>query len=152
MPNGREYTDEEALEQALAICADISAGMSCVKACRKKGRPARSTFMLWVKTNHQGIQPLYEAALKDRAHTFAEEMIEIADRVKKGTSDEIQAAKLAIETRKWNAARMEPTVYGERVRQEHTGVNGAPIQTESIVNVEAGEAYLRMINGGHGNA
>lgn len=149
MPNGREYTDEEALELALAVCADISAGMSCVKACRKKGRPARSTFMLWVKTNHMGIQPLYEAALKDRAHTFAEEMIEIADGVTGGTADEIRAADLRISTRKWNAARMEPTVYGERVRQEHTGANGAPIQTESIVNVEAGEAYLRMINGGH---
>ncbi|MGE8691104.1 MAG: hypothetical protein ACN6PJ_28430 [Achromobacter sp.] len=152
MPNGREYTDEEALDLALAVCADISAGMSCVKACRKKGRPARSTFMLWVKTNHMGIQPLYEAALKDRAHTFAEEMIEIADGVKGGTADQIRAADLRISTRKWNAARMEPTVYGERVRQEHTGANGAPIQTESIVNVEAGEAYLRMINGGHGNA
>lgn len=149
MTRSKDYTDEEALDLAMAVCADISAGMSCVKACRKKGRPARSTFMLWVKTNHMGIQPLYEAALKDRAHTFAEEMIEIADGVKKGTSEEIQAAKLAIETRKWNAARMEPTVYGERVRQEHTGVNGAPIQTESIVNVEAGEAYLRMINGVH---
>lgn len=122
------YTDEQILAQASAICGDIASGMSGVKACRKKGRVARSTFMLWVQEDRQGIQALYRTALKERAHTFAEQMIDIADAVKKGTSEEIQAAKLAIETRKWNAARMEPSVYGDRVRTELANADDKPLR------------------------
>ncbi|MNK33403.1 hypothetical protein D3C87_518840 [compost metagenome] len=121
-------TDEQILAQASAICGDIASGMSAVKACRKKGRVVRSTFMLWVQGDKLGIQALYKAAMKERAHTFAEQMIDIADAVKKGSSDEIQAAKLAIETRKWNAARMEPSVYGDRVRTELANADDKPLR------------------------
>lgn len=122
------YTDEQILAQAMAICGDIASGMSGVKACRKKGRPARSTFMLWVQEDRLGIQALYKAAVKERAHTFAEEMVDIADSVKGKTSDEIQAAKLQIDVRKWNAARMEPSVYGERVRTELANADAQPFR------------------------
>ncbi|MNU70336.1 hypothetical protein D3C71_597400 [compost metagenome] len=122
------FTDEQILALATAICGDIASGMSAVKACRKKGRVARSTFMLWVQEDRLGMQSLYKAATKERAHAFAEEMVDIADSVKGKSADEIQAAKLRIDVRKWNAARMEPSVYGDRVRTELANADAQPFR------------------------
>lgn len=124
----KTFTDDQILALASVICGEVACGSSVAKACRKKGRVARSTFMLWVQENRLGVQALYRAATQERAHAFAEEMIEIADSVKGKSADEIRAAALAIDTRKWNAARMQPSVYGDRVRTELSGVDGAPIR------------------------
>ena len=122
------FSDEQILAKAREICGDVASGMSMTKACRKKGRVSKSTFMLWIQEDRMGLRTLYQAALKERAHAFAEEMIDIADAVKKGTSEQIQAAKLAIDTRKWNAARMEPSVYGDRVRTELANADDKPLR------------------------
>jgi hypothetical protein len=37
--------------------------------------------------------------------------------------------------------------WRDKSEVEHTGKNGEAIKTEAIVTVEAGEAYLRMLNG-----
>lgn len=124
----RNLTDERIREQAQAICADVACGASVVEACKKRGRVSRSTFMLWVQEDRLGVQSLYRAATKERSHAFAEEMIEIADSVQGKSADEIRAADLRISVRKWNAARMEPLVYGDRVRTEVTGAEGGPVR------------------------
>lgn len=143
------YTDEQKQELALAICKDVSSGSSVLKACRKKGRPNRDTFYVWLR-EHPEIQAMYRAALKARAHAFAEEMIDIADSVAKGaTPEQIQAARLRIDTRKWNAARMEPTVYGERVRTELANADDKPFRMTTAQELTDDE--LAAIAAGRGD-
>lgn len=146
------YTDEQILAQATAICGDVASGMSVVKACRKKGRVARSTFMLWVQEDRQGIQSLYKAATKERAHAFAEEMVDIADSVKGKSSDEVQAAKLRIDVRKWNAARMEPSVYGDRVRTELANADEKPFRLTTAKELTDDELAAIATGSGSGTA
>jgi hypothetical protein len=45
--------------------------------------------------------------------------------------------KLRISVAQWRAMKMAPRQYGDRVRQELTGANGGPIQTENKVAVDA---------------
>jgi hypothetical protein len=130
-------------DQALVdkICAEMADGKSLRAACKGAGRPDRKTFLRWVE-KHEAVEKAYVQAIADREERYFEEIIEIADSGRDPSKTRVQ-----VDARKWVLGRMNPKKYGDRVLNEHAGIDGAPIKTESIVSVEAGEAYLRMLNG-----
>lgn len=104
------YTDELAKE----ICLRISNGRSLSSVCRDKDMPSRSLVYDWLADEEkQDFMDRYREADLQRADFHADEMIEIADSVEADTA-EVAKARLQIDTRKWQVARMNATKYGDK--------------------------------------
>lgn len=102
-----EYTEEEALD----ICVWIAEGRSLRSYCRARGREMHTIYR-WLDSRSD-FRQRYARAHEDRADSLADEITDIADEVATGTMEEIQAARLRVDTRKWVAAKMRPIKYGE---------------------------------------
>ena len=62
-----------------------------------------------------------------RGRTLVDEILEIADDAKSATSsDQVQAARLRVDSRKWAASKMKPHTYGDKLQR--TGEGGGPIR------------------------
>lgn len=104
------YTDGLAKE----ICLRISNGRSLSSVCRDKDMPSRSLVYDWLADEEkQDFMDRYREADLQRADFHADEMIEIADSVEADTA-EVAKARLQIDTRKWQVARMNATKYGDK--------------------------------------
>lgn len=132
---------------AETICSRIAGGEPLTRICKSADMPGYTTVMRWLSSN-EAFRVMYTRAKEDQADTLADEIIDIADGVTKARSaEQVAAARLRVDARKWTAAKLKPRKYGERTVSEIVGDGGGPVKTEAIVNVEAGEAYLRMLNG-----
>ncbi len=111
-----EYSPDE----AAALCQWICEGKSLRSWCRQTGRAAMTVYR-WIE-QEASFREQYARAHEDRADTMAEDIIEIADEVA-GTDSiaAVQAAKLRIETRKWIAAKVRPSKWGEKQLIETSG-------------------------------
>ena len=79
--------------------------------CRLEGR-AVDTVYRWLR-ERRDFRERYARAHEDRADSLADEITDIADEVASGTSEEIQAARLRVDARKWVASKLRPTKWGE---------------------------------------
>lgn len=113
------YTNELAKE----ICLRISNGRSLSSVCRDKDMPSRSIVYDWLADNKDFSDRYHEADLQ-RADYHADEMIEIADSVEADTA-EVAKARLQIDTRKWQVARMNATKYGDKVEIDNKSSDGS---------------------------
>ena len=116
-------------ELAEKICFRVSNGEALKDICADPDMPCATQVRKWNVENRNGFALLYARAREARADYWAEEIIEIADSVRQGaTSEEVQAAKLASDNRKWTAARLLPKQYGDRM--EHVGAGGKDLIPE----------------------
>lgn len=130
------------MNKVAAICELVSMGESQRSACRSLDVD-EGTFRLWRRDSPE-VDTQYARAREDRAHLWAEQLMEIADTPVEGrktvekpdggveitTGDMIEHRRLRIDARKWMMARILPKVYGEKVSQEVSGPGGGPIQSE----------------------
>jgi len=125
-----------------AICEAIASGKSLREICRAEEMPSRETVYAWMAKN-QAFSDRYARAVEDRAELLAEEILEIADDdkgdygFKEGSDkdgegakpcilpDNIQRAKLRVDSRKWIASKLFPKKYGDKVTNELTGPGGS---------------------------
>lgn len=98
-------------EQAHSICAWVAEGRSLKSWCRTNAREMTTVYK-WMADNRDFAQ-MYARAHEDRADSLADELQDIADEVRLGTLEQIQAARLRIDTRKWIAAKLKPRKWGE---------------------------------------
>jgi hypothetical protein len=111
--------------------------------------PAVSTVLLWVvkgdrqDETYKTFSEQYRCAREAQSEALLDEVIELADdaagdyhlnvETDSGTIkaapniEHIQRSRLRIETRFRAAAKMHPRKFGEKVQQELTGPNGAPL-------------------------
>ena len=94
------------------VCERISNGALVVHAAKAEGITAW-TVRSWAALTPE-LSTLYARAREDQAHAIAEEAITLADSVRGGTSEEVQAVRLAVDTRKWMASKIAPRHYGEK--------------------------------------
>ena len=135
-------------EVADTILEQVAAGRPLVKICRASKMPAYRTVREWIADDREGFRARYAAAKEDQADYLADELLMIADAaVKCKTPEQIAAARLRVDVRKFSAAKLKPRVYGDSNHVKVSAPDGGPVQMEAVVNVEAGEAYLRMLNG-----
>ncbi len=138
MPGGRpsEYTPEIATE----LCGYLSAGESLRKACSRESMPCTTTFFRWLR-KYPEFEKQYAQAKQESADAFAEDMLDIADESEddieidedgapRVNHENIQRARLRVDTRKWLASKLKPKKYGDRI--EHTGDGGGPIQVQVV--------------------
>ena len=81
--------------------------------------PSKPTVARWLEAN-ETFRNSYARACEERAAALAEEALSIADGLsgKIFSSEDVQAAKLQVDTRKWFAAKLAPKRFGEKVQTE----------------------------------
>jgi hypothetical protein len=92
--------------------------------------------------SHAEFRDQYASAREAQADYYAEEIIEISDdgtndwmerQRTDGSTEEVEnkevlaRSRLRVDTRKWLMARMAPKKYGDKITQEVTGADGAPL-------------------------
>ena len=113
------------------ICEGIAQGKSLVSVLKADGMPNYSTVTRWLQhPDREDFRKMYARAREAQADYLADELVDIADTAT--DRDSAAAAKVRTDARKWVAAKLRPKVYGERVTQEHTGADGAPLAPPSI--------------------
>jgi hypothetical protein len=91
----------------------------------------------WLGEDKPGFREQYARAREAQAEFIAEDAFELADSMLgAGREDNaaVQAARLAVDTRKWFLARMSPRVYGDRQRVETVYPEGIPAVSPDIDN------------------
>src|SRR5215210_3127324 len=101
------------------ICERIARGESLVEICAEEDMPHEATVYRWLADpEKRAFREMYARATA--AERFADEMIRIADSVRHAKSQaEVQAAKLAIDTRKWIASKHALKRYGDNIETEN---------------------------------
>ena len=116
---------------AKRICERVASGQSAAQACR--ALKITPSFLLdWLAAD-SCFDEDYTRAREAQADKFAEEIITISDAARGGTSEEVQAARLRVDSRKWVAGRMKPQRWGDRVI--HAGDAEQPVRTVNEVNL-----------------
>lgn len=110
------------------VCERIEAGESVRSIFALNDLPARSAFYRFVAESEEA-QDRYARAMELRQMLLFDEIIDIADTTKEGTTektdadgkileikrgDMIEHRKLQIEARKWALGKMNPEKYGNR--------------------------------------
>ena len=107
-----------------AILTLISEGSSVRNACYDNGvKP--TTFLTAVRKDGK-LAEQYARARDMCADWHFDGIWDDIDAVERGDLDP-QAARVAIDAKKWILARMRPDAYGDRVRQEISGPNGEAV-------------------------
>lgn len=104
------------------ILARIACGESLATICKDKDTPAISTVFKWLSENPE-LSDRYARARSAQADFKFEQITEITERVLRGEVDP-HAGRVAIDAYKWQAGKLRPQVYGDRV--EHVVRAGRP--------------------------
>lgn len=153
------YTDEV----AEAICGRLAAGESLNGICQDDDMPPESTVRSWALDDREGFFAKYTRARTIQAHKMFDETLAIADDGRNDTYETdsgehtnhevIQRSRLRVDTRKWYLSKVLPKVYGEKVRHEHGGPSGGPVEiavTRKVVKAPANRIAEHM-NGANGD-
>jgi len=105
------------------ICARLSAGESVKKITDCDDMPSRPAVYRWLR-EHEEFRNNYTRATEDRADHIFDDMFEIAD---EGSPEDVQRARLRVDTRKWALSKMIPKKYGEKVETTLKGDEDAPL-------------------------
>jgi hypothetical protein len=112
MSSGPHIGDEE----LIGVIERISegAGMSLKASCAISG--FQYTNVIRRIRNNEMLRELHAQAREDRATALVSEMHEIAR-----TEPDVQRARLMCENLRWEAARVAPKIYGDRISAEVSG-------------------------------
>ena len=111
------------------ICERISGGDSLKDICAEDGMPKRTTVFRWL-AKYEEFRNLYARAREEQADLIFDEVKEIADscgrerdETGKYIPEQVAKARLQADVRKWQAAKLRPKVYGDRI--DHTSSDGS---------------------------
>lgn len=103
--------------------------------------PSRTAVLGWVLDDYEGFAGQYARAREMQAHSLADDVSEISDNGSndwmerndpdnpgwQANGEHLQRSRLRFDARRWAASKILPKVYGDKIQQEHTGANGAPL-------------------------
>ena len=124
-PRGRpsRYSDEIAAE----ICRRISLGESLVSVTNDPAMPSETTVIRWLSDDrYSEFRAMYVRARGQQAEHWADELIDLADSARgqpghPADQAEVQALRLAVDTRKWVLSKLLPRRYGDRIDVQQDG-------------------------------
>lgn len=131
-------------EISLRICERLIEGESLRAICRDEDMPSQSMVFRWLEAN-EAFRERYARARELQADTFADELTEICDDGRndwmernagedkgwQANGENIQRARLRVDTRKWIASKLKPKKYGDKIETTHQGPGGGPIVISS---------------------
>lgn len=118
-------------ETANEICERLSRGESLRSICADEESgwlPSARTVHRWLASEEEWAESFrqqYAHAREMQADAKFDEADAIA---KAATVENVQVARLQIDTIKWQTSKLAPKKYGDRLTTEHTGEGGGPIQ------------------------
>ena len=103
------------------VCANIiervANGETLRGICKQDGMPDRTSFQSWVVA-YPDLRSAWEAARRVKAHTLFDEALDAARDLKERAGDvgaaEVNALRVAIDTLKWTAGKLNPQEYGDK--------------------------------------
>jgi hypothetical protein len=107
-----KYTQKIADE----ICERLAEGESLRRICLTPSMPKKSTVFRWLASN-QEFRDQYAMSRECQADVLADEIIDIADGKRaeyEGGEADVQRDRLAVDARKWVAAKLKAKVYGDK--------------------------------------
>jgi hypothetical protein len=117
-------------EVCAAVCALIAEGHSVRAISAMPGMPSKAAIFQWL-TKHEEFRAAYMAATRERAHARYESMDDVLHELRGGLID-ARAARVMVDTLKWQCAIEAPERYGQVSRHEVTGKNGGPVQSQQL--------------------
>ena len=117
-------------EIADTICERIAAGESLLSICSSDGMPHQATVFRWLADEkYAAFCDMYACAREVQGDTKFDQVGDMAHSVVSGQVDP-QAARVFIDAIKWQAAKLSPRKYGDKV--EHTGKDGGALVVEIV--------------------
>lgn len=110
-----EYTDEI----FDTICERLADGKSLKRICEDEDMPSKATFYNWINNNKELLDK-YARAKDDASDALADDIQDIGDRVLTGKY-EPNAARVAIDAKKWIASKLKPKKYGDKIDMTSNG-------------------------------
>lgn len=93
------------------ICERIADGESLRAICKDKSMPSKQAVRKWLVNDKDGdLVSQYAQAREDQADAIFDECLAIAD-----TAEDVAAARLQIDTRKWMAGKLRPKKYSDKL-------------------------------------
>lgn len=99
------------------ICARLAEGKSLRSILKADDMPAMSTVFRWLREDDEEkstFREQYARAKQEAADALADEIQEVSDGVLEKKYDP-NAARVAIDGKKWVASKLKPKVYGDRL-------------------------------------
>lgn len=93
------------------ICERIAEGESLRGICEGADMPARVNVFRWL----EGDEALRNQYARAREHQADHEFDEIKAIADLASVEDVQVARLRVDTRKWRAGKLRPKVYGDKV-------------------------------------
>lgn len=131
-------TEEEALAQLRADCANINGQLICRRIaegeslreiCKSPGMPNRSVVMRFAAKN-----PDFAAAMRIardfQSEALHDDLAEIESKTLSGELDP-QSARVAIQSKQWRMSRLAPKRWGDRIETVHAG----EVRVEKVTRV-----------------
>lgn len=127
------------------ICARLMEGESLRAICEDEQMPGQRTVYQWLMHNDTFAQQ-YARAREVQADTLADEVLVLSDRARMGQKittkangdteavegDMVERTRLQIDARKWLAGKLAPKKYSDKIQQEVTGKDGAPLFADML--------------------
>lgn len=116
------------------ICAQVMAGMPLVRICAAEDMPHPASVYRWFRERKDFCEN-YKLAKEDQADYFVEDILQIAD---EASVENVQVARLRVDTRKWAASKYKPKKYGDRIVTENQTLDkdGKPTDPISKIVIE----------------
>jgi hypothetical protein len=111
----REYDREACAEH---ILERLRQGDSLRAICNAEDMPAASTFLDWCDAD-PALLERYSTATQLGYDLKADEALEEAEKARK--AEEVPAARLAFDARRWWLGKRAPKKYGDRMDLNHSG-------------------------------
>lgn len=125
-PKGNYLAINYSATLARDVCNQIAQGETLTSICNKPGMPSIETFLAWVVEAE--IQPedkrlarfleTYKRARACQAEVFVDKAVTITNGInyqsERTANADVNAVKLQVDTLKWAAGKLRPSVYGDR--------------------------------------
>ena len=120
-----EYSDAVVDE----ICRRLAKGESIIRMTEGADMPSETTVYRWLDEKPDFREKYARAREAQADHKF-DQAWEIADAA---TAETVAVARLKVDTVKWQAGKLAPKKYGEKVSHEHGGEGGGAIKSEVAI-------------------
>lgn len=141
----RDWPAEQKAHWTNALCVWMSKGGSLASFCREYPQgPEPSQWFKWFREDAI-IQEAYTQARENGADHLAEETVAIADSVRDAgqfDSARVNAARLAVDARKWVASKLKPKTYADRLE---TVTSGALTVTHTVSDEDRAKFLASMV-------
>jgi len=122
-------------EVADEICERLALGESLIKICECDHSPSFVTVFKWLRDFPAFLND-YARARETQAERMAEQILTIAD---SATSEDYNAARLQVDSRKWLLSKIIPKKYGDATLLKHADPEGNKLDiTVTRVNKKSG--------------